>query len=268
MTTQPLYTNSTDSNSGYNNIYNPNYNLTFQNIADNLATESPESTSTGNSTKTSDISLQNSLYKDLGDSQAVVGFTNTSSVQPNQNQSSNDIQELGSIENGIHSPRLTIEDMKKRIEEFSSGYNDKQAIADKKTLVKQDKGNEDILAKGKHLAPMFGGDLLLAADTVKHLAKFNDYIRPPITLDNVKVGHEAQVSPTRSLINACRTGGPSPLLSAPSCHLYLAFFQLSAMSATSHHHLHVIIYLTSSRSSLLIVPSYHLKLASLIFSAT
>ena len=267
MTTQPLYTNSTDPNSGYNNIYNPNYNLTFQNIADNLATESPESTSTGNSTKTSDISLQNSLYKDLGDSQAVVGFTNTSSVQPNQNQSSNDIQELGSIENGIHSPRLTIEDMKKRIEEFSSGYNDKQAIADKKTLVKQDKGSEDILAEGKHLAPMFGGDLLLAADTVKHLAKFNDYIRPPITLDNVKVGHEAQVSPTRSLINACRTGGPSPLLSAPSYHLYLAFFQLSAMSATSHHHLHVIIYLTSSPSSLLIAPSYYIKLGLLTFPA-
>ena len=188
MTTQPLSINSTDPNSGYNNIYNPDYNLTFQNINGNLATEPPEPR-TSKSPKTSDISIQNSLYKDLGDSQTVVGFTNPSSMQANQNGSSSDVQELGTILNGIHSPRLTIEDMKKRIKEFSTGYNDKQTTGQKKTLAEQDNGSEDALVKGKHIAPMFGGDLLLAADTVKHLAKFNDYIRPPIGLDDVKVGN-------------------------------------------------------------------------------
>ena len=189
MTTQPVHSNSSDSSSEYNNIYDPDYNVTFQKIADNVATDSPESTITDSSTKTSDISAQNNLYKDLGDSQTVVGFTKPSSTQPNQSQSSNDIQELGSIVKGISSPRLTIEDMKKRIKEFSSGYENEQTTAKKKTLVEQNKVSEDSLAKGKHLAPMFGGDLLLAADTVKHLAKFNDYIRPPIVKDDVKVGN-------------------------------------------------------------------------------
>lgn len=183
MTTQPLHTNSNDSNSGYNNIYNPDYNLTFQNITDNLATESPESSTTGR--KTSDVSLQNSLYKDLGDSQAVVGFTKQTSDA--SNRSSNDMQELGKVLDGVQVPHLTIDDMKKRIKEFSSGYNDKQALGNKKTLVEQNRINQDALAKGKHLAPMFGGDLLLAADTVKHLANFNDYIRPPIVLEDIKV---------------------------------------------------------------------------------
>jgi hypothetical protein len=188
MTTQPLDSNSSDSSLGYSNIYNPDYNVTFQKLADNMVTESPESAITDSSTKTSDISVQNNLYKDLGDSQAVVGFTQPTSTQTNQNRSSNDIKELGSIVDGIQSPRLTIEDMKKRIKEFSRGYDDKQASGKKKTLVAQKTRKMDTLVKGKHLAPMFGGDLLLAADTVKHLAKFNDYIRPPIVMDDVKVG--------------------------------------------------------------------------------
>jgi hypothetical protein len=188
MTTQPLDSNSSDSSLGYSNIYNPDYNVTFQKLADNMVTESPESAITDSSTKTSDISVQNNLYKDLGDSQAVVGFTQPTSTQTNQNRSSNDIKELGSIMDGIQSPRLTIEDMKKRIKEFSRGYDDKQASGKKKTLVAQKTRKMDTLVKGKHLAPMFGGDLLLAADTVKHLAKFNDYIRPPIVMDDVKVG--------------------------------------------------------------------------------
>ena len=183
MTTQPLHTNSNDSNSGYNNIHNSDYNLTFQNIADNLATEPPHSSTTGR--KTSDISMQNGLYKDLGDSQAVVGFTNQTSDASDRD--SNEVQELGKIVDGVPVPHLTIEDMKKRIKEFSSGYSDKQAIGNKKTLVEQNKANQDTLAGGKRLAPMFGGDLLLAADTVKHLANFNDYIRPPIVLDDVTV---------------------------------------------------------------------------------
>ena len=183
MTTQPLNRNSNDSNSGYNNIYNPDYNLTFQNVADNLATESSKSSTT--SRKTSDTSLQNNLYKDLGDSQTVVGFTNQTSDVSNRN--SNELHELGKILDGVQVPHLTIDDMKKRIKEFSSGYDDNQSIGNKKTFVEQNKVNQDALAEGKYLAPMFGGDLLLAADTVKHLANFNDYIRPPIVLEDVKV---------------------------------------------------------------------------------
>ncbi|XP_028393444.1 adhesion G protein-coupled receptor B3-like [Dendronephthya gigantea] len=76
--------------------------------------------------------------------------------------------------------------MEKRIQEFSSGYNDKQATGNKKTLVETDGERDDIKVKGKHLAPMFGGDLLLAADTVTHLAKFNDFIRPPMKVEDVK----------------------------------------------------------------------------------
>ena len=38
-----------------------------------------------------------------------------------------------------------------------------------------------------HVAPMFGGDLLLAADVLKFLSAFNELAKPAITIDNFKV---------------------------------------------------------------------------------
>ena len=164
------------------------YNITFQKLADNLLTESQDFSNITNSTKDSSTFSSNS-YKDLlSGSQVIVGLTNqTSPLLKTKLNSSEDVEELGRIKNGMDPPHLTIDDMKKRIHEFTNNIDDKQSTGEKKTIMGEKDTVETKLMKGRHVAPMFGGDLLLAADTVKHLAKFNDYIRPVIVLEDVKV---------------------------------------------------------------------------------
>ena len=198
MTTRPLPSNYLENkdkgggNSKWGKVngngvdLDNDYNITFEKLADNLTPEPPDDR---NDIKNSHPLSQASYTDLLSGSQVVVGVTNkTSPSSKDEARNANNIKEMGEIENGLNPPHLTIDDMKKRIEEFTKTGQDKQATGEKKTnLGSRGKMEKVRLIKGGHVAPMFGGDLLLAADTVKHLSQFNDYVRPAIVLEDVKV---------------------------------------------------------------------------------
>ncbi|XP_046859887.1 uncharacterized protein LOC124453177 [Xenia sp. Carnegie-2017] len=166
ITSKPSPKNYTETPA--NDTHKSEYKITFQNIATNLTTDT---TSSRVSSKT------NNALSHTWDSQVA-------------NQSfdvihdASDIDELDSIFDNAQSSPFTIHDMQNRINDFSSGYNHRQSSQLKKNRPNA-KDGMIIVKKGKHPAPMFGGDLLLAADSVVYFVKFNEYMKPLLTLENV-----------------------------------------------------------------------------------